>query len=149
MFIKIIIAVVIAVISSGFYTAYADATIEKLYQLDYTAMAAFSLATVLTVLLNAAASCLCNRQQCGTSGKSSSKGKPVEHEGDREQGTVKWFNVSKGFGFITRENGEDIFVHYRSIRGQGRRRLFDGQAVSFYIIDSDKGLQADDVDIEK
>lgn len=147
MFIKIIIAVVIAVISSGFYTAYADATIESFYSLDYSAMAAFTLATVLTVLLNAAATCLCNRKKGGNN--TGEANTPAQHEGDREQGTVKWFNVSKGFGFITRENGEDIFVHYRSIRGQGRRRLFDGQGVSFYIIDSEKGLQADDVDVEK
>lgn len=149
MLIKIIIAVVIAVISSGFYTAYAGTTIDTFYSLDYIAMAAFTLATVLTVLLNAAASCLCNKQSCSNGDDDDYQREPVEHEGDRELGTVKWFNVSKGFGFITRENGEDIFVHYRSIRGQGRRRLFDGQAVSFYIIDSDKGLQADDVDIEK
>jgi CspA family cold shock protein len=62
---------------------------------------------------------------------------------------VKWFNVSKGFGFITRENGEDIFVHYRNIRGEGRRRLFDGQEVEFSVIDSDKGLQADDIEVLK
>ncbi len=85
-----------------------------------------------------------------TAAKSSSQGQSASNsanDADREEGTVKWFNVSKGFGFITRENGDDIFVHYRSIRGQGRRRLFDGQSVSFAVVDSDKGLQADDVDV--
>ncbi|MEH6583548.1 MAG: cold-shock protein [Halioglobus sp.] len=59
---------------------------------------------------------------------------------------MKWFNVSKGFGFITRDNGEEIFVHFRSIRGEGRRSLRDGQRVSFVVADSDKGLQAEEVD---
>lgn len=63
----------------------------------------------------------------------------------REIGTVKWFNAAKGFGFITRENGEDIFVHYRSIKGKGHRSLGEGQKVVFSISDGDKGPQATDV----
>lgn len=63
----------------------------------------------------------------------------------REQGAVKWFNVNKGFGFITRDQGDDIFVHFRSIRGKGRRALREGQRVEFKVVDSDKGLQAEDV----
>lgn len=63
----------------------------------------------------------------------------------REQGTVKWFNAAKGFGFITRENGEDIFVHFRSIQGKGHRSLGEGQAVIFDVAEGDKGLQAVDV----
>ena len=66
---------------------------------------------------------------------------------DREHGTVKWFNVSKGFGFITRENGDDVFVHFRNIRGRGHRALSEGQQVKFHTRDSDKGLQAEDVSI--
>lgn len=66
--------------------------------------------------------------------------------GKREEGEVKWFNVSKGFGFITRDSGEEIFVHFRSILGEGRRSLRDGQRVSFVVADSDKGLQAEEVD---
>lgn len=66
---------------------------------------------------------------------------------DRELGTVKWFNVSKGFGFITRENGEDVFVHFRNIRGRGHRSLTEGQKVRFNARESDKGLQAEDVSI--
>lgn len=67
---------------------------------------------------------------------------------DREQGTVKWFNVTKGFGFITRDSGEDVFVHYRSVRGNGRRTLREGQRVMFVVVDGDKGLQADDVSVD-
>ncbi len=66
---------------------------------------------------------------------------------DRELGSVKWFNVSKGFGFITRENGDDVFVHFRNIRGRGHRSLSEGQRVKFYVRESDKGLQAEDVSI--
>ncbi len=63
----------------------------------------------------------------------------------RETGTVKWFNVTKGFGFITRDGGDDVFVHYRSIRGNGRRFLKEGQSVEFTVSEGEKGLQADDV----
>ena len=63
----------------------------------------------------------------------------------REMGTVKWFNVSKGFGFITRDSGDDVFVHYRAIRGEGHRTLSEGQRVEFVVVDKEKGLQAEDV----
>lgn len=63
----------------------------------------------------------------------------------RETGTVKWFNVTKGYGFITRDAGGDVFVHYRAIRGEGHRVLTEGQRVEFEIIDKEKGQQAEDV----
>jgi CspA family cold shock protein len=59
-----------------------------------------------------------------------------------EKGTVKWFNESKGFGFITRENGGDVFVHYSSIQDNGFKSLSEGQAVSFEIEDGPKGPKA-------
>ncbi len=65
----------------------------------------------------------------------------------KERGTVKWFNVNKGFGFITTEAGDDIFVHFRSIRGRGRRSLRQGQSVRFDISRGDKGMQADNVSV--
>lgn len=68
-----------------------------------------------------------------------------EDEESRESGTVKWFNSSKGFGFITRDTGDDVFVHFRSIRGEGHRVLHDGQRVEFFVSEGDKGLQAEDV----
>lgn len=64
---------------------------------------------------------------------------------DRETGTVKWFNESKGFGFIEREQGEDVFVHFRSIRGEGFKTLSEGQKVEFTLAQGEKGPQADDV----
>ena len=62
-----------------------------------------------------------------------------------EQGTVKWFNDAKGFGFIARQNGEDIFVHYSAIQSNGFRSLQEGQAVEFEIVDGPKGPQAGNV----
>ena len=64
---------------------------------------------------------------------------------DKEQGTVKWFNGSKGFGFIAREQGEDVFVHYNAIVGEGYRNLEEGQRVEFTVTQGQKGLQANDV----
>ncbi|MGY4531140.1 CspA family cold shock protein [Pseudomonas sp. TE3786] len=64
---------------------------------------------------------------------------------DRETGTVKWFNDSKGYGFIQRESGADVFVHYRAIRGEGHRSLNEGDRVEFAVIDGQKGPQAEDV----
>lgn len=66
---------------------------------------------------------------------------------EREKGTVKWFNNSKGYGFIAREQGEDLFVHYSSIQADGYRSLEEGQQVEFTAAEGKKGLQAQDVTI--
>ncbi|TDU24073.1 putative cold-shock DNA-binding protein [Chromohalobacter marismortui] len=66
---------------------------------------------------------------------------------DREIGEVKWFNVNKGYGFITRDSGEDVFVHFRAIRGKGHRTLAEGQKVRYHVIENERGLQADDVTV--
>ena len=60
-------------------------------------------------------------------------------------GTVKWFDVKKGWGFITQENGQDVFVHYKNIVGEGFRSLKDGEQVTFEIVTGDKGPQANNV----
>lgn len=65
---------------------------------------------------------------------------------DRHTGTVKWFNGGKGHGFIEREDGDDVFVHFSAIRGDGYRNLEEGQQVEFDIEQGPKGLQAADVD---
>ena len=154
MFIRFITAPVIALLVSGFYFGHIMG--GEIFQFDALTFLCFLLATLLAAL----ASLCCPPKNCNK--KKASPAKTTAHsspltddstssieneEFEREEGTVKWFNVSKGFGFITRGNGEDIFVHYRSIRGQGRRRLFDGQTVTFTVIDNGKGLQADDVDV--
>lgn len=66
---------------------------------------------------------------------------------DREIGEVKWFNVNKGYGFITRDSGEDVFVHFRAIRGRGHRTLAEGQKVKYQVSRNERGLQADDVTV--
>ena len=63
----------------------------------------------------------------------------------KEQGTVKWFNASKGFGFIQRQSGEDIFVHFSAIQADGYKSLNEGQAVEFEVTSGPKGLQAANV----
>ncbi|MCK8823884.1 cold-shock protein [Fuchsiella alkaliacetigena] len=60
-------------------------------------------------------------------------------------GVVKWFDTKKGYGFIEQENGEDIFVHYSAIEEEGFKNLEEGQKVSFEIVESEKGLQAENI----
>jgi CspA family cold shock protein len=62
-----------------------------------------------------------------------------------ETGTVKWFNSSKGFGFITREEGDDVFVHFKAINGEGYKSLDEGDQVQFEVEQGPKGLQANNV----
>ena len=66
-------------------------------------------------------------------------------ESAKEKGTVKWFNGSKGFGFITKEDGEDVFVHFKSIVGDGYKSLDEGDEVQFELGEGPKGLQANNV----
>ncbi|KIH81988.1 cold-shock protein [Pseudomonas batumici] len=95
------------------------------------------LAAVIAVLLHLAVSFY---------KKSSPAAAPHNYDmSNRDTGTVKWFNTSKGFGFISRDSGDDIFVHFRAIRGEGHRVLVEGQRVEFSVMNRDKGLQAEDV----
>ncbi len=65
----------------------------------------------------------------------------------REKGTVKWFNNSKGFGFIQRDKGDDVFVHFKAINGSGYKSLEEGQRVEFSVTQGQKGLQAEEVTV--
>ena len=65
--------------------------------------------------------------------------------GESVNGVVKWFNDKKGFGFITPEEGKDVFVHFSEVQGEGFKTLKDGQAVTFLLVDTDKGPQAKEV----
>ncbi len=64
-----------------------------------------------------------------------------------EKGTVKWFNRAKGFGFISRQNGEDVFVHFKAINGNGYKSLNEGDKVEFEVQQGPKGLQATNVTV--
>ena len=66
---------------------------------------------------------------------------------ERKEGTVKWFNSSKGYGFISQEGGEDVFVHFQSIVGDGYKSLEEGQKVEFTVGEGEKGPQAKDVEV--
>jgi cold shock protein len=68
---------------------------------------------------------------------------------NRQNGTVKWFNEAKGFGFISPESGPDLFVHFRAIMGTGFKTLTEGQKVTFEAVQGQKGMQADKVQVEK
>jgi len=63
-------------------------------------------------------------------------------------GKVKWFSEAKGYGFISTDEGKDIFVHYTAIRGDGRRNLYEGQDVEFEVVEGPKGPQASDVAVQ-
>jgi len=65
----------------------------------------------------------------------------------KEQGTVKWFNASKGFGFIQRQSGEDVFVHFSAIQSAGFKSLQEGQSVQFDVVKGPKGMQAENVQL--
>ncbi len=64
---------------------------------------------------------------------------------EREVGVVKWFNAAKGYGFISREGHDDVFVHYSAIQSEGFKKLVEGQQVEFSLEETPKGLQASDV----
>ena len=139
-FIKIlIISLIVSIIASIIsIQAHAAASLSESFSLlmtaGYAKLWAISFVSILI------ASILSTKISTSTSTRSN-----VEISGDQERGTVKWFNAAKGFGFITRENGEDVFVHFRSIQGKGHRSLGEGQAVIFSVTEGDKGLQAVDV----
>lgn len=144
---RIIISLVIALIVATLYTGL---TAQDGFNLsfDLPTLLAFAVATVATALVTSIG-------QTST-GTISSNSEVASNDQDfaygtenREQGIVKWFNYSKGFGFITRDQGDDVFVHYRSIRGNGRRSLHEGQRVEFTATEGEKGLQAEDVVILK
>lgn len=135
----LIISFTVSIIASVLsIQAHATASFSESFSLlmtpDYAKLWAISFVSIFTASVLSA--------KTSTSSSSSSN---VAISGDQERGTVKWFNAAKGFGFITRENGEDVFVHFRSIQGKGHRSLGEGQAVIFSVTEGDKGLQAVDV----
>jgi len=139
--VKLIISLVIAIVAATLTTLLRNGGVPDLLLLTM-----FCLATAATTLVVGGPA-----SSTPTASADKPAPKKAAQPGDadnsaREQGQVKWFNVSKGFGFITKDDGEEIFVHFRSIRGEGRRSLRDGQRVSFIVAQSDKGPQAEDVE---
>ena len=144
---KLLLSLVIAVIASTLVNLLFTGEI-----FDPRLLIAFFVATTATALIVGAQQQASTRiittgtkTATGTTAGKAPQSTPRPMEAGREHGTVKWFNTSKGFGFIVKDDGEEIFVHFRSIRGEGRRGLRDGQAVSFVVAESDKGPQAEDV----
>ena len=140
---KLLISLLIAVIASTLCSLLREGVL-----LDPIQLAAFLFATVVTALIVSAGNdkAATGDATAAPTGKKPA-GRPETASGSpRERGKVKWFNASKGFGFIIKEDGEEIFVHFRSIRGEGRRGLRDGQEVTFVVADSEKGPQAEDVE---
>jgi CspA family cold shock protein len=135
--IKIIVSLVIAAVVSSATTLLQGNPLP-----DLPLLLAFCIATVSTVLL---VSLPASKSATTATERIPAAATSRKSDSPREFGKVKWFNVSKGFGFIVKDDGEEIFVHFRSIRGEGRRGLRDGQRVSFVVADSEKGPQAEDV----
>jgi len=134
--ISLIVSTIASVISIQAHTSTSiNESVTLLMTPDYSQLWAISFLSILIAAILSVKA---------TSSSRSSRS-DVAISGDQERGTVKWFNAAKGFGFITRENGEDVFVHFRSIQGKGHRSLGEGQAVIFSVAEGDKGLQAVDV----
>ena len=134
-----ILASVLLIIATAVQAAVLLAPLEFIAGLPGVA-AALPLAA-LAVLLHL----LLNWQPSRSSRRTSGDAYQAPLGENRETGTVKWFNTTKGFGFISRDSGDDIFVHFRAIRGEGHRVLVEGQRVEFSVMQRDKGLQAEDV----
>ena len=141
---QIIISLLVALLIASFFNGY-QTTGSPGFVFSLPVFIAFAVATLLTSLIS---NLVKPDKQPSASKRVKEKGSPTaEPQGDRERGKVKWFNFTKGFGFISREQGDDVFVHYRSIRGKGRRTLYEGQEVEFIVTEGDKGYQAEDVEI--
>ncbi len=149
-----LISIIIGIVAGGLFSGYLTGSTFNLDLASCGAFAAVALAgAVVNQVLVASravaaageapvAATASKRKPSPAAGKAASSPKSL-----REEGLVKWFNYTKGFGFITRDSGDDIFVHFKSIRGEGegKRGLRDGQRVEFSVVEGDKGLQADDV----
>ena len=128
---SVVISVLIAILAVMLHSRSFSAPMDNVPLFLYFAIAVLT-GILLTLLLNRSPGTRTSGQRSVTAG-------------DFELGTVKWFNVRKGYGFITRDQGDDVFVHFRNIDGTGRRAISEGQRVQFRVTTGDKGLQADEV----
>jgi len=148
---RLFISLAIAIPASGFFAGANDTTASS-FTLDFNTTLVFIIVAALSAVLggmvnsnNTSAARPSSSVNHSNNGDDDNNGFDEAITGDRHSGSVKWFNSNKGFGFITSDDGTDVFVHYRAIRAKGRRRLQEGQEVEFSIIDGDKGPQARDV----
>jgi len=148
---RLFISLAIAIPASGFFAGANDTTASS-FTLDFNTTLVFIIVAALSAVLggmvnsnNTSAARPSSSVNHSNNGDDDNNGFDEPITGDRHSGSVKWFNSNKGFGFITSDDGTDVFVHYRAIRAKGRRRLQEGQEVEFSIIDGDKGPQARDV----
>lgn len=115
------------------------------YLIELSAKLPEPLAHFTVALLAAVATLILVTRKSGSRSSASRPKATTASNSAKESGSVKWFSASKGFGFITRDNGEDIFVHFRSISGNGHRILREGQRVQFTVNEGSKGMQAEEV----
>jgi CspA family cold shock protein len=154
---RYIIATVIGLVAGGLFAGYQSGTF---FSFDLATCGAFAIVALISSVTthvlgvsgtrsSAPAPALAPAATSTARAKTPAASKKTRSRGKREQGVVKWFNFTKGFGFITRDNGEDIFVHFKSIsgEGEGKRGLREGQRVEFSISEGEKGFQADNVEI--
>ncbi len=152
-----IVSIILGTVAGGLFAGYHAGTT---FSLNLATCGAFAAVALVGALVNQVMVASRGAAKLGTAAagattaaarpqKSDTKAAPpaTAKAGAREQGLVKWFNYTKGFGFITRNSGDDIFVHFKSIRGEGnnKRGLRDGQRVEFNVTEGEKGLQAEDV----
>lgn len=140
----LVVAALLAAITTELYDRLLDGNTLGLLALTFVACLISALSAARLSTRDAATSSAGRRGPRRSSSRSRARAEP---SGPRETGTVKWFNRSKGFGFIIREDGDEIFVHHRSISSDGSRRasLRDGERVSFTVVKRSKGWQAEDV----
>ena len=141
---RLLICCVVAIPASAIYFGYTSEP-STFFQFDTTAALSFLIVAIACVFLTGI--------KINTSGSKSAKpAKPAKQDkkkavkGGRQQGEVKWFNGGKGFGFINCDNGDEIFVHFRSVR-KDSPRLSPGKRVEFMIVAGAKGQEADDVEV--
>lgn len=138
---RLLICLVVAIPLSALYQGWVN-TGGISFSFNLPAAVAFCACSIICTLLASANPGRTEGENGGrTSGKSAATAKPGK---GRELGSVKWFSGSKGFGFITRENGEEIFVHFRSMQ-KNSKRLSPGSNVEFAVVQGEKGPEASDV----
>ena len=140
---RIILCAIIAAVTTASLNILTETTTAN-FAIDTTTFVIIFIGCVIVAIASPA---IVSVSKSAPGKKSAPKTKKRRPSGKgREQGSIKWFNARKGYGFVTRSTGEDIFVHFRSIRGAGRRVLREGQVIEFTVTEGDKGPQAEDVE---